>query len=570
MEYKRAVEDKNIGPLIKTSMTRCIHCTRCVRFTEQIAGEFTLGQVGRGKTNEISTYIENMVTNELSGNVVDLCPVGALNNLPYSFTARPWELKSNYSIDVMDGLGSSIDVHTRGSDTMRILPRINDEVNEEWISDKSRHAFDGLRKQRLHMPMARQADGTFKELTWEEALSIASQKLGSVKGNEIQGIIGQFNDIESILAFKDLLNRLNCDNIDVRRNAPHFNADFRSQYLMNSRITGIDETDLLILIGFNPKVESPVLNARIRKAVNVNGLDVALIGSAPNLTYDYNHLGNTAEVLKDLAEGNHPFNERLAKAELPMVLISTSALERSDGAAIMNYIYKLGENSNLINKKEKWNGINVLHTEASRVGALDLGIVPRTDLKSLKPKVVYLLGADNFRHEEIPEDAFVIYQGHTGDEGAYYADLIIPGASYLEKQGLFVNTDGRPQQTRAAQAPPGFGREDWMILRALSEELGIPLPYDSLDEVRTRLAELAPHLVKFDVIENSGFENLALRFNPKGDLKLNKTPLTDNVDNFYQTDVISRNSQVMARCTKELNPKKQYNFKEHVQTWLTH
>ena len=564
MEYKRAVEDKNIGPLIKTSMTRCIHCTRCVRFTEQIAGDFTLGQVGRGKTNEISTYIENMVTNELSGNVVDLCPVGALNNLPYSFTARPWELKSNYTVDVMDGLGSNIDVHTRGSDTMRILPRINDEVNEEWISDKSRHAFDGLRKQRLHIPMSRQADGTFKELTWEEALSIASQKLASVKGEEIQGIIGQFNDIESILAFKDLLNRLNCDNIDVRRNAPHFKADFRSQYLMNSRITGIDETDLLIIIGTNPKVESPVLNARIRKAVNINGLDVALIGSAPNLTYDYQHLGNTPEVLKDLAEGNHPFSERLAKAELPMILISSAALERSDGAAIMNYIYKLGENSNLINKKEKWNGINILHNEASRVGALDLGIVPRTDLKSLKPKVVYLLGADNFRHEEIPEDAFVIYQGHTGDEGAYYADLIIPGASYLEKQGLFVNTDGRPQQSRSAQSPPGFGREDWMIIRALSEELGIPLPYDSLDEVRTRLAELAPHLVKFDVIENSGFENLALKFNPKGDLKLNKTPLTDNIDNFYQTDVISRNSQVMARCTKELNPKKQYNFKEHV------
>jgi NADH dehydrogenase (ubiquinone) Fe-S protein 1 len=253
-------------------------------------------------------------------------------------------------------------------------------------------------------------------------------------------------------------------------------------------------------------------------------------------------LGNTPEVLKDLAEGNHPFSERLAKAELPMVLISSSALERTDGAAIMNYIYKLGENSNLINKKEKWNGINILHNEASRVGALDLGIVPRTDLKTLKPKVVYLLGADNFRHEEIPEDAFVIYQGHTGDEGAYYADLIIPGASYLEKQGLFVNTDGRPQQSRSAQSPPGFGREDWMILRALSEELGIPLPYDSLDEVRTRIAALAPHLVKFDVIENSGFENLALKFNPKGDVKINKTPLTDNVDNFYQTDVISRNS----------------------------
>lgn len=337
---------------------------------------------------------------------------------------------------------------------------------------------------------------------------------------------------------------------------------------MNSRITGVDETDLLILVGCNPKLEAPVLNARIRKASKLNGLDVALIGSASNLTYDYQHLGNTAQVIKDLAEGNHPFSERLSKAELPMILVSSTVLERTDGAAIMNYIYKLGETTNLINKKEKWNGINILHNEASRVGALDLGIAPKTS-STHKPKVVYLLGADNFRHEEIPEDAFVIYQGHSGDEGAYYADLIIPGASYLEKQGLYVNTDGRPQQTRSAQSPPGFGREDWMILRALSEELGTPLPYDSLDEVRTRIAELAPHLIKFDVIENSGFEHLALKFDSKN-TKLNNTPLTDNTDNFYQTDVISRNSQIMARCTKELNPRKQFNFKEHVQTWLTH
>jgi NADH dehydrogenase (ubiquinone) Fe-S protein 1 len=473
-----------------------------------------------------------MVTNELSGNVVDLCPVGALNNLPYSFTARPWELKSNYTVDVMDSLGSNIDVHTRGSDTMRILPRLNDEVNEEWISDKSRHAFDGLRKQRLHIPFLRQPDGSFKELTLQEALTIAAQKLSSVQGHEIQGIIGQFNDVESILAFKDVLNRLNCDNIDVRKNVPAFKADFRSQYLMNSRITGIDETDLLILVGCNPRNESPVLNARIRKAVGVNGLKVAMIGSAPNLPYNYTHLGNTPQTLKDLADGTHPFSAELAKADLPMIILSSTALERTDGEGILNYIYKLGETTNVINKKEKWNGINILHSEASRVGALDLGIVPRNELKSGKAKVVYLLGADNFRHEEIPEDAFVIYQGHTGDEGAYYADLIIPGASYLEKQALFVNTDGRPQQSRSAQAPPGFAREDWMILRALSEELGTPLPYDSVDEVRTRMAELAPHLVKFDVIENSGFEELALRFNPKN-TKLNKTPLTDNIDNFY-------------------------------------
>jgi NADH dehydrogenase (ubiquinone) Fe-S protein 1 len=345
----------------------------------------------------------------------------------------------------MDGLGSNIDVHTRGSDTMRILPRINEEVNEEWISDKSRHAFDGLRKQRLHIPLLRAADGTFKELTWEEALATAAQKLSSVNGDDIHGIIGQFNDLESILAFKDLLHRLNSENIDVRRNAPSLKADFRSQYLMNSRIVGIDQTDLLLLVGCNPRVEAPVLNARIRKAVELNGLQVGVIGSAPNLTYNYTHLGNSAATLKDLVDGKHPFlSEKLAKAELPMVLVSVHALERSDGAAIQNYINQLAEKTNIINKKEKWNGINILHTEASRVGALDLGIVPRNDLSSKKPKVVYLLGADNFRFEEIPEDAFVIYQGHIGDEGAYYADLILPGASYLEKNALFVNTDGRP------------------------------------------------------------------------------------------------------------------------------
>lgn len=314
MEYKRAVEDKQLGPLIKTAMTRCIHCTRCVRFTELIAGEFTLGQVMRGKQNEISTYVESVVSNELSGNVVDLCPVGALNNLPYSFQARPWELKSNYTVDVMDGLGANIDAQTRGSDILRILPRINEEVNEEWISDKSRHAFDGLKKQRLTIPMLRQADGSFKELTWQEALSVAAEKLGSVKGEEIQGMIGQFQDVESMVAFKDLLNRLNCDNLDVRSNAAHLNADLRPSYLMNSLVTGIDETDCLILVGCNPKSENPVLNARIRKAIMVNGLEVSIIGPANNHGYNYRHLGNSAQTLKELADGSHPYSQKLAEA----------------------------------------------------------------------------------------------------------------------------------------------------------------------------------------------------------------------------------------------------------------
>ena len=568
-EYKRAVEDKNIGPLIKTSMTRCIHCTRCVRFTEQIAGEFTLGQVGRGKINEISTYVESMITNELSGNVVDLCPVGALNNLPYSFQARPWELKSTYTIDAMDGLGANIDAHTRGSDLLRILPRVNEEVNEEWISDKSRHAFDGLKKQRLTVPMLRKEDGSFAELTWEEAIKIAAEKLGSTPGDQIQGKIGQFSDLETTMAYKDLMHRVNSDNLDVRANAPFFKADFRNQYLMNSRVSGIDDTDLLILVGCNPKSENPVLNARIKKAVAVNGLEVAVIGSGPQLPYEYTHLGNSTETLKQLAEGNHPFCERLRAADLPMVLTSSLTLERSDGQAIMNYINQLQEGTNLINKEEQWNGFNVLHNDVGRISALELGITSKVPEGLPSAKVVYLLGADNFRHEEIPEDAFVIYQGHTGDEGAYYADLILPATSYIEKVGTFVNTDGRPQQTRAALSGPGFSQDDWMIMRAISEELGSPLPYDTVDELRTRLAEMCPHLLRFDVIESSGFEALAHQVSASGS-QLNGTALIENVNNFYMTDQISRNSHMMARCTRELNPLKEFNFKKDVQTWLTH
>mmetsp|Transcript_426 Transcript_426/g.599 ORF Transcript_426/g.599 Transcript_426/m.599 type:complete len:523 (-) Transcript_426:188-1756(-) len=521
----------------------------------------------RGKANEISTYIEKVVSNELSGNVVDLCPVGALNNLPYSFQARPWELKSNYTIDAMDAMGANIDAHTRGSDLLRILPRINEEVNEEWISDKSRHAFDGLKKQRLTVPMSRKADGTYGELDWQEAMQAAAQKLSSVRGEEIQGVIGPFQDVESIVAFKDLLNRLNCDNLDVRSNQAGLNADFRSQYLMNSRIVGIDETDLLIFVGTNPKTENPVLNARIKKSVQVNGLDVAVIGPANNLSYEYTHLGNTLQTLQELADGTHPFCERLAQAELPMIVVGNETLAREDGQAIQNLINDLASKTNLINEAEGWNGVNILHTEASRVGALDLGVVPRTDVDA-NAKVVFLLGADNFRHEDIPEDAYVIYMGTSGDEGVYYADLILPTSSYLERNGTYVNMDGRVQQTRATITPPGFARDDWMVLRALSEELGIPLPYDSLDEVRTRLAELAPHLVRYDHIEPGSFDRVSLM--DSGDRKLSKALLSDAVDNFYMTDPISRNSHIMARCTRELNPAKQTNFKEWVNTWYTH
>jgi len=397
-------------------------------------------------------------------------------------------------------------------------------------------------------------------------MSLAAQKLTSVSGDKIQGVIGQFQDVEGIMAYKDLMNRLNCDNLDVRSNQAELNCDFRSQYLMNSRIVGIDETDLLIFIGSNPKTENPVLNARIRKAVNVNGLDVAVIGPANNLTYNYSHLGNSLQTLKEIADGTHPFCERLAQAELPMIIVGDDTLARKDGKAVQNLINEIASKTNLINEEEGWNGVNILHQDASTVGKLDLGIAPQTSMDGAK--VVVLFGADNFRHEDIPEDAYVIYMGTSGDEGVYYADLILPTSSYLERDGTYVNLDGRVQQTRSAVTPPGFARDDWMVLRALSEELGTPLPYDSLDEVRTRLAEIAPHLVRYDTIESCSFDRIALT--DSGDRQVSRAILTDAVDNFYMTDPISRNSHIMARCTRELNPAKQTNFKEWVNTWITH
>ena len=549
-EYKRAVEDKEIGPLIKTVMTRCIHCTRCIRFNEKVAGEYTLGTTGRGRETEIGTYIENLVTNELSGNVVDLCPVGALNNLPYTFQARPWELKSVYSVDVFDGVGTNIEINTRGSEVMRILPRVNEEVNEEWVSDKGRQAFDGLKRQRLSFPMSRRPDNTFAELRWDEAFSIARDAFSRVDGDEIVGIIGQFADLETCVAFRDFLHRLGSERVEARIDAPRLSPNFRANYLMNSRITGIDEADLLLLVGCNPRFEAPVLNARIRNAVDQFGMDVHVLGSAQNLTYEYTHLGTNLQVLNEIAEGNHPFSELLQNSELPMVIAGSHVFSREDGESVEQLLHRIALNSPLVNQEKQWNGLNFLHPTPGRINALELGIPSRGKKDGKTPKLVYLMGADNIREEDIPEDSFVIYQGHHGDEGAYYADLILPGSGYTEKMATHINVDGRPQVARAAAMAPSLAKQDWHILRALSEELGAPLPYDSQADFRNRISELAPHLVKLDMIEPYGFEEVA--YNAKKPSKpLNKGALNEYYDNYYMTDAISRNSAVMARCTKQ-------------------
>lgn len=560
-EYKHAVEDKYIGPLIRTVMNRCIHCTRWIRFTEQIAGEHTLGTTGRGVNTEIGTYIETLVTNELSANAADLCPVGALTHMPYTFTARPWELKTTYSIDVLDGVGSNIEVNNRGGEVMRILPRLNEEINQDWISDKTRHAFDGLKKQRLSFPILKSQDGQVKELRWEEAMNLIRDKLEGVKGSEIAGFVGRFADIESTCALRDLLHRLGCEKIESSSIAPKVNINLRSEYLFNSKIAGIEDTDYILMVGCNIRTEAPVLNARIRKWVDEHGLEVGLIGYPVEHNYKYDHLGTTTHTLKEIADGTHPVCEKLRNAKLPMIITTSNVLAREDGEAILNNLKHISENTNVVNQQEGWNGLNILHTEASKAGACDLGIPQYTGKSSMKGvKVVYLLGADDFREEDIPEDAFVIYQGHNGDKGANFADLVLPGSAYLEKHATYVNTEGRAQIGRKVVGPPALAREDWMILRALSEELGAPLPYDSTEELRTRLSDLAPHLVKYDVCEPHGFEELVLK-NKRGTMEMNRTTFEDPVDNFYMTDAISRQSSTMAKCSKELNPKKQKNFK---------
>lgn len=525
LEYKRSVEDKDYGPLVTTIMTRCIHCTRCIRFSEEVAGMPVLGTTGRGRETEVGTYIGRLMTSELSGNLVDLCPVGALTNGPYAFTARPWELRIINSYDVLDPMTPAIVVNTRGPEVMRVLPRIHDEINEEWIHDRSRHAFDGLKQQRINACMIKTQDG-FKEIDWEQAISMAAEKLNNVSGDEVVGVIGEHMDIEAIVAFRDFMYRLGCENIESRRHGLQVTADFRANYLMNSKITGVDESDLVLVVGTNLRTQHPVLNARIRRCVTQNDLKVAVIGPSESLGYDYKHIGNSTKTLKEILDGSHPFAKKLEKAKLPMVILDSSLLKREDGEAVMALIQELGSKYKIVNTEANWNGINILNSSVGNIGALELGINSKY-VPGSKPKIVYLLGADNFRPEEIPDDAFVIYQGTHGDEGAYRANLILPGAAYTEKSGTYVNVDGRVVMGRLATSPPGQGRSDWEIIRALSEVMGHTLPYDNLQEIRYRIAELAPHLVKYDYVEPYNQTQWVTKAK-KGDVV--DTVFTDQVD----------------------------------------
>ena len=543
---KRAVEDKNMGPLIKTSMNRCIHCTRCIRFANDIAGAPELGSTGRGNDMQIGTYLETALDSEMSGNVIDLCPVGALTSKPYAFQARPWELQHYESVDVLDGLCSNIRVDARGLQVMRILPRLNDDVNEEWINDKTRFACDGLRTQRLTTPLIRR-DNQFQPASWSEALTEvgnAFQRLAP-KDNEFKAVAGHLVETETLVAMKDLANKLNSDNLALdqpRGGHPIAHGiDVRSNYAFNSKVYGVEEADVILLVGTNPRHEAAGLNARIRKQWLRSDLEIGLVGTPFDSTFEFEHLGNDATALKKALTG--PFGKLLQRAKRPMIIVGSFAVEHPDAKAIFETIGSFVDKNAANFLTPDWQGYNVLQRAASRTGAYEVGFtVPSPAVAETVPKIIWLLGADEISASDLPKDAFVIYQGHHGDKGAQLADVILPGAAYTEKHGTYLNTEGRVQMTRAATGPPGAARDDWKIIRAASEFVGAPLPYDDVEMLRDRMEEISPALRRYDIVEGTGMPQLQkvqLVDQNKGS-KPSAEPFKLPIENFYLTDSISR------------------------------
>jgi NADH-quinone oxidoreductase subunit G len=523
-EPKRASTDLDLGPLVETHMTRCISCTRCVRFTTEVAGITQMGQTGRGEDAEITSYLGQTLSSNMQGNIIDLCPVGALTSKPYAFTARPWELTKTETIDVMDALGSNIRVDTKGREVMRILPRNHDGVNEEWISDKTRFVWDGLRRQRLDRPYVRE-NGKLRPASWEEALGKAA---GAIKGAaKLTGLIGDLVSVEAAFALKALVEGQG-GQVESRTDGTKLPAGNRSAYVGTAQIEDIDTAKFIQLIGTNPREEAPVLNARIRKAW-LNGAQIGLVGEAADLTYEYAHVGTDRAALAGLSGKNYG-----AVLEAPsIVIVGQGALIGADGAAVLSQAMKLAE--------ETGSKFMVLHTAAGRVGALDIGATAEGGVEAALDgaDVVFNLGADEI---DIAAGAFVIYQGSHGDRGAHRADVILPAAAYTEENALFVNTEGRPQLAMRAGFAPGEAKENWAILRALSGEVGRVLPYDSLAQLRSSLIEAHPHLAAIDEVAENEWTPLALSNMGEGDFV---TALRD----FYLSNPIARASSLMAELS---------------------
>ena len=522
-EPKRASEDLNLGPLVETKMTRCISCTRCVRFTTEVAGISEMGQTGRGEDSEITSYLNETLSSNLQGNIIDLCPVGALTSKPYAFTARPWELTKTESIDVMDALGSNIRVDTKGREVMRILPRNHDGVNEEWISDKTRFVWDGLRRQRLDTPYIRE-NGKLRKAGWGEALAAVAN---AMKGRKVAALVGDLAPVEAAYSLKVMIEGLG-GHVECRTDGANLPAGNRSAYVGNATIEDIDSAKSILLVGTNPRVESAVLNARIRKAWT-NGAKVALVGQAVDLTYPYAHIGTDRAALAQLAA----IDPADKQGEPGVLIVGQGALNEADGMAVLSQVMKAAAAAG--------SKILVLHTAAARVGAMDVGAVTEGGLAAAadRAEVIYNLGADEV---DIASGPFVIYHGSHGDRGANRADIILPGAAYTEENGLFVNTEGRPQLAMRAGFAPGEAKENWAILRALSAELGATLPWDSLAALRTALIAAHPHLGRIDEVADNVWTPLPVR-------DMGKATFRNAISDFYLTNPIARASKVMAELS---------------------
>jgi NADH-quinone oxidoreductase subunit G len=558
-DHKRAVEEKYMGPLVKTTMTRCIHCTRCVRFVDEVAGVPEIGALGRGEHMEITSYLEKSLTSELSANIIDLCPVGALTSKPYAFNARPWELTKTESIDVLDAVGSNIRIDTRGEVVMRILPRLNEEVNEEWLADKARYACDGLKSQRLDRPYLRKS-GKLVEVSWEEALAAVAAKMNAVKPNQIAAIAGNLTDVEAMVALKDLMVAIGSPHIECRQDGAKIDPSDRASYLMNTGIAGLAQADVALFIGTNPRHEAPLVNTRLRQAYLNNGLKAFNVGAAHDLTYPVAQLGENPQILAEIASGKHPVAQALKEAKNPVIILGASAVARRDGAEILATAKAIATACNVV--RDDWNGFNMLHHAAARVGALDVGFVPQAvghDMAGIVAAVgkkeiglVYLLGVDEIDMGYF-DGAFVVYQGHHGDIGAHRADVVFPAAAYTEKTALYVNTEGRVQETRRAVFPVGQAREDWQIIAQLAQVVGKPLAYDSHTALRARIAAQFPAFAQLDARSTATWKPQTA---PSGTITAEAFDYP--IQNFYMSDPISRTSKTMAQCTEAMrqNPQK--------------
>tara|TARA_B100001123_G_scaffold356380_1_gene410022 strand:- start:1797 stop:3836 length:2040 start_codon:yes stop_codon:yes gene_type:complete len=545
-ENKRQVTEKYMGPLIKTQMTRCIHCTRCIRFATEVAGIPELGAIGRGEDMEITTYLEKSMESELSANVIDLCPVGALTSKPYAFEARPWDLKKTETVDVMDAIGSNIRVDTYGWEVKRVLPRVNEEINEEWISDKTRYACDGLLKQRLDTPYIRE-NGRLQKTSWDKALKFLISKIKSFNPSEVAGLIGDLADLEMIYSFKSFFEKcIGSTNLECRQDKIYINPTERINYIFNSSINGIEDSDFILLVGTNPRLEATILNARIRKAYIRNRMKIYSIGDPGDLTYPYKNIGSSTKIIKDIASGNHEISAQIKKSKKPIIIIGESALYGQSGQYLFEELKNFLSKNNFI--KKDWNALNILTQQASRVGAIDLGayLINENEnflffnkLDNNDFKFIYLLGADNINFDK--KDKFIVYQGSHGDNGAEIADIVLPGAAYTEKNGLFVNLEGRLQKAHKASYPPGDAREDWIIFKDLANMMKKPLGFNNVEQLR---------------------ESIYKKIQQKINDKKNKTNKIDFMDqdisilpiDYYHSNPIARASKVMNEC-KQISKK---------------